>query len=401
MEMAEDTRENIVIVGGGICGLATALALHRKGIRSLVLERSESLRATGVAIIIHSNGWRALDQLGVASYLRQTANPILSGQFKSLNDNKLQKLPVGKEELRCVKRTDLMNIMADNLPKNTVRFGCNVLSIELDPITSSPVLQLQDGTSLNAKAVIGCDGVNSTISYMMGATATNIFNVCGIRGFTSYPSGHEFGSEFKLTKKDDVQVGLLPMTTNLVYWFLTRKYISRKSKISHSQKLIGDMAAASVKDFPSSIKEMVENCSLESLHLSDYMRYRPTCDILRRRFRVGTVTVAGDAWHAMAPFIAQGGSASLEDAVVLARCLARKTIVGIPSGRVSKTMVEEALDEYLKERKPRVLRLSLQTYLIGKMHDTSSKFIKFICIVFMAIIFYDSHGHTRYDCGTL
>ncbi|GKV35151.1 hypothetical protein SLEP1_g43455 [Rubroshorea leprosula] len=74
MEYGEEI--DIIIVGGGICGLATALALHRKGIKSLVLERSETLRETGAAIGIHTNGWRALDQLGVASKLRQTALPI-------------------------------------------------------------------------------------------------------------------------------------------------------------------------------------------------------------------------------------------------------------------------------------------------------------------------------------
>ena len=158
-----------------------------------------------------------------------------------------------------------------------------------------------------------------------------------------------------------------------------------------------------VKDFPSSIKEMVKNCSLESLHFSEYLRYQAPWDILRKSFRVGTVTVAGDAFHAMAPFIAQGGAASLEDAVVLARCLARKTtLAGIPSGKgSSKMMVEEALDEYLKERKPRLLRLSSQSYLLGKMNETPSKFIKFLCIVLMVVLFPDSFIHTRYDCGSL
>lgn len=52
--------------------------IGRKGIRSVVLERSNTLRATGAAIIVHPNGWRALDQLGVASHLRETAIPILS-----------------------------------------------------------------------------------------------------------------------------------------------------------------------------------------------------------------------------------------------------------------------------------------------------------------------------------
>lgn len=74
MEAVEDIE--IVIVGGGICGLATALALHKKGIKSVVLERSESLRAAGAGIGVHTNGWRAFDQLGIGSKLRRTSLPL-------------------------------------------------------------------------------------------------------------------------------------------------------------------------------------------------------------------------------------------------------------------------------------------------------------------------------------
>ncbi|XP_021832512.1 uncharacterized protein LOC110772383, partial [Prunus avium] len=201
-----DTKENIVIVGGGICGLATALALHRK------------------------------------------------------------------EELRCLKRTDLVDILANSLPRNTLHLGCEVLSIKLDPITSSPVLQLQGGRLLNAKVVIGCDGVNSAISNMMGVRAEKIFTISVIRGFTSYPNGHELGSQFRLTKKDDTQVGQLPMTENLVYWFITRKYTCQESMASKSQKLIRNLAVDSVEGFPTSIIEMAKNCELDSLHLTEYLR---------------------------------------------------------------------------------------------------------------------------------
>ncbi|GMN21951.1 hypothetical protein TIFTF001_045579 [Ficus carica] len=74
MDAAEEL--DIVIVGAGICGLTTALALHRKGIKSVVLERSETLRASGAAIAILTNGWRALDQLGIGPKLRPTALPL-------------------------------------------------------------------------------------------------------------------------------------------------------------------------------------------------------------------------------------------------------------------------------------------------------------------------------------
>ncbi|XP_024199087.2 monooxygenase 1 [Rosa chinensis] len=401
MDMAGDRREDVVIVGGGISGLATALALYRKGIRSLVLEKSKTLQATG-GIIVHSNGWRALEQLGVASYLRQTADPILSGQFSSLDNGKQEEIPIWKEEMRCVRRTDLVNILAQNLPLETVRYGCNVLSIELDPVTSYPVLQLQNGTTLNAKVVIGCDGVNSKITNLTGAKAPNRLNVIGVRSFTIYPNGHKFGSEFKMIRKGDVTVGVIPMTTNQVHWFITRKYLSQEGfKISKSPKLIMNFSTESVKDFPSSVKEMVNNCWLECLHFSEYIKYRSPWNILCTHFRVGTVTVAGDALHAMTPFIAQGGSAALEDAVVLARCFARKAVVGGPGEIGSKLMVEKAFDEYLKERKTRLLRLTFESTLLGKMEETSSKLIKLLCIVLMVVLFRDLFAHTRYDCGKL
>ncbi|KAH9304317.1 hypothetical protein KI387_008721, partial [Taxus chinensis] len=62
--------EDIVVVGGGVAGLATALALHRVGLKSLVLERADSLRTAGAAFILWPNAWKALDSLGVAHALR-------------------------------------------------------------------------------------------------------------------------------------------------------------------------------------------------------------------------------------------------------------------------------------------------------------------------------------------
>ncbi|XXG40373.1 hypothetical protein AAC387_Pa01g1108 [Persea americana] len=57
--------EDVVIVGAGIAGLATALGLHRIGLRSLVLESSDRLRVNGYAITTWTNAWKALDALGI------------------------------------------------------------------------------------------------------------------------------------------------------------------------------------------------------------------------------------------------------------------------------------------------------------------------------------------------
>ena len=67
------TVEDVVIVGAGIAGLATAVALKRAGVEALVLERSEGLRTTGTALILFPNAWFALDALGVSHKLASYA----------------------------------------------------------------------------------------------------------------------------------------------------------------------------------------------------------------------------------------------------------------------------------------------------------------------------------------
>uniref|UniRef100_A0A7N2LYN6 FAD-binding domain-containing protein n=1 Tax=Quercus lobata TaxID=97700 RepID=A0A7N2LYN6_QUELO len=61
--------EDVVIVGVGIASLATAVALKRVGIRALVIEKSEGLRATGATLSLYLNAWSAMDALGVSHKL--------------------------------------------------------------------------------------------------------------------------------------------------------------------------------------------------------------------------------------------------------------------------------------------------------------------------------------------
>ncbi|KAB2057609.1 hypothetical protein ES319_A11G179800v1 [Gossypium barbadense] len=374
--MEKSDEEKIVIVGGGICGLATALALHRKGVESIVLEKSEKLRATGACIIMQPNGWRALNQLGIASKLRQTALPIQSGHYITVKDGKHTDLPVGNGgECRCLRRSDLMKTLAKELPPNTVRFGCKVVSIKVDANTSAySILHLHDGTMLMPRVIIGCDGVNSVVASIVGLNSSRHFSTCAIRGVTHYQTLHPFGTAFYLFDKDGVRLGLLPINHNDVYWFLTRKLTSTDSMVSKDQRLIKDSTVEAIKGFPNHITEMINNSDVDFLHLTDQIRYRAPWDLLRTKFCKGTVTLAGDALHAMAPFLAQGGSASLEDAVVLARCLSQN--MGIALDPTGMKAARAALDQYAKERKMRVFWLSLETFVVGTMHDTSALLVK-------------------------
>ncbi|KAL5786827.1 hypothetical protein ACOSP7_003776 [Xanthoceras sorbifolium] len=145
--------------------------------------------------------------------------------------------------------------------------------------------------------LIGCDGANSGVADVLELKPKKVFSSCAlvrsIRGTTLS--------------------GTVPVNDNLVFWFVVQKW---KPKVT----------------------------SLSFTHL----RYRAPWHLVLERFRKGTMTVAGDAMHVMGLFIGQGGSAAMEDTVVLAPCLARKMQANINMYHDMKG-VEEGIDEYVKE----------------------------------------------------
>ncbi|XP_042974268.1 monooxygenase 1-like [Carya illinoinensis] len=248
--MEEMEEIEIFIVGTGICGLATALALHRKGIKNVVLERSESLRASGACITIRTNGWRCLDQLGVGSDLSQTNCPSFA------------RVTTRRAETRCMRRSDLIRILAESLPLGTIRLGCQILSVTLDPLTSYPINQLQNGSAIHAKfsylvtfegpliyksfglisqVLIGCDEANSAVAHFLELKPKILLSLSETRGFTNYPSGHGFKMEFfQVSEDDNIMFGRLPIDNKLVYCAV----------IAKDPELIHKLTLESMKDFP-------------------------------------------------------------------------------------------------------------------------------------------------------
>ncbi|KAK1427522.1 hypothetical protein QVD17_16209 [Tagetes erecta] len=379
--------EELVIIGAGICGLATALALHKKGIKSVVMERSESLRnVTGAAIAIRPNGWRALNQLGVAESLRHTAIPLQ----RSNTDG----------EVRCLRRKDLIDTLYAALPVGTVRFGCQLESIKMDTHSTKKVLRFTNGSFIVAKVVIGCDGGRSIIAEFLNLKPTKMFPLCAVRGLTNYPNGHSY-NEFAYFRKDNILVGRVPIDDKLIYWFCSLPYIAKDEKVWKDPEAICRSTLELVRNHPQEINEMIEKTDTKSISFT-HLRYRTPWDLLTGTFCKGTVMVAGDAMHVMGPFLGQGGSAGLEDAVVLARTMAQ---LGLDSGKGENKLtvhgVEKAFNQFIKQRRMRVVRLSLQTYLTGMLMSRSSRLEKFMYNLLLNLLFHNKKSHIDYDCGEL
>ncbi|KAG2659138.1 monooxygenase 1-like isoform X2 [Panicum virgatum] len=409
--MAEAEAHGIVIVGGGICGLATALALHRKGIASLVLEKSEVLRAEGAGIGVQANGWRALEQLGVAGELRKTAGLITSYHDVWMQGDKTtrDRYPV-RTELRCLNRKDLIEALAKDLPAGAIRFGCRIAAVHEDPGGHGAVLTMADGTTINAKVLIGCDGgTNSVVASYLGLPPVRTIPRPVLRGFTSYPHGHPFENEFLRLRVGDFFVGRLTITDNLVHFFVTMPAPSA-GLAGADLRDVRDRVQKELEDrrCPAEITEVVRGSDPESLNLVTKFWYRPPWEVALGGFRKGAVTVAGDAMHAMGPFIGQGGSAGLEDAVVLARSLARARAgaAGGGAGEVddgeAAVVAGGAIAAYIRERRLRLALLSLESYVMGVLLVRSpSPAVKLACVAVLLLLGSKSLRHANFDCGRL
>ncbi|XP_020246476.1 uncharacterized protein LOC109824318 isoform X1 [Asparagus officinalis] len=191
-------------------------------------------------------------------------------------------------------------------------------------------------------------------------------------------------------RADKILLGRVPVNEKLVFWFTNQEFHPADLETRKDPALIRDQTVKSLKNSPQDVIEMVQRADLSSVSLVR-VRYRAPWHLLLSNLFKETVTVAGDAMHPMDPAIGQGGCVALEDAVVLARCLAREMRAG------SCTL---ALKRYETERRTRVSVLSMKSYLIGSLF-TASWIKRVIYLVIFDKFLGGRFSHTQFDCGSL
>src|SRR5271170_4796917 len=159
----------VLIVGGGIGGLATAIALRSQGIDVLVLEQAKMMAEIGAGIQIAANAAIVLRELGLEAAIRTVGVKPLSYDYRDLRSGKmLYQAPLGDEAanrygapMYNIHRADLVQILSDAVPAEAKRFGAHVGDVSQD--ADGVEVRLENGEAVRGDVLIGCDGIHSAV----------------------------------------------------------------------------------------------------------------------------------------------------------------------------------------------------------------------------------------------
>jgi 2-polyprenyl-6-methoxyphenol hydroxylase-like FAD-dependent oxidoreductase len=160
----------ILIVGGGVGGLTLALSLHQAGVRSQVFEAAPEIRPLGVGINLLPHGTRELTELGLQAQLAArgvaTREVVFCNRFGQFIFSEPRGRFAGYEWPQfSIHRADLQEVLLDavreRLGAEAVALGRKCVALEQNE--QGAALHFDDGSTVRGSAIIGCDGVNSTV----------------------------------------------------------------------------------------------------------------------------------------------------------------------------------------------------------------------------------------------
>lgn len=316
----------VLIAGGGIGGLSAAVALLQRGIDVEVYEQAPELKEVGAGIQISPNGNKVLDALGVFKRLKELSCDPVRKEFRLWNTGKpWPMLSLGKAVIEnygypylTVYRPDLHQSLADRvreLKPDAIHLGCGVAGCEQDG--QSATLVLRDGRRVTGDVLIGADGVRSVVrNTLWGPCDPEFSGMVAWRGLIPME---------ELPEHMQVSVGstwIGPGGHAVCYPLHRSKIMNFVATIEGKTWDVPEGAA------PGTAEECLNDFAGWHEDVQTMIKRSPRLikwALMQRdpipRWTQGRISLLGDAAHATLPFLAQGAVHSIEDGMVLSRCL--------------------------------------------------------------------------------
>jgi 2-polyprenyl-6-methoxyphenol hydroxylase-like FAD-dependent oxidoreductase len=346
-----DESMKVIIAGGGIGGLATAIALKKLDIPALVLEQAPMIEEVGAGLGLSPNALKALRRLGLERQTIESGSIIEHSRVVTQNGIVLNEIDIGELGRQvgapsvCIRRADLQKSLLEKLVPGVLMTDARCVGFT--ERAQSVKVHLADGRTIEGEFLIGADGIHSAVrKALLGEAASRYAGYVSWRAVIS-------GGDFNLLPGYSLlglgygsQMGMFHCGQQRIYWFATKNAPAQGPDSQSGRK---DEIVRLSDTWASPFREVIAGTPEDAMLKSDILDRPPN-----PKWGRGRVTLLGDAAHAATPNLAQGACQALEDAVTLAACLGRS-----PS--------PEGLRRYERLRYERTARAVRESWRLGQL----------------------------------
>jgi salicylate hydroxylase len=318
-------RPRIAVIGGGIGGLAAAAFLHGAGLHATVSEQAPALTEVGAGLVVAPNAARLLRRMGVMERFRRDAVLLdWAWEFRRWRDGRVLSVEqlsgvcerLYGEGTYVVHRAALLDTVRSAVPEDRVRLGARCTAVE--ERAGGVLLSFADGSRATADVVVGADGVHSTVRAAVAEpSAPKDSGLCAFRNLVPAADAPAFARRRAQTLWLGPGRHLVhyPISAGRVVNLVAFAPAGRDARESWSATATVEEFAAEFEGWDPRVTDLIRAGGTPGRWtLVD----RPPLP----RWSTPRITLLGDAAHPMFPFFAQGAAQAIEDAAVLAACLA-------------------------------------------------------------------------------
>jgi 2-polyprenyl-6-methoxyphenol hydroxylase-like FAD-dependent oxidoreductase len=313
----------VLIIGGGIAGVASALALQKAGLEAAVYEaHPDSSQDGGAFLTLASNGMRALQQIDAAAVVAEAGSPLTTMRVCNGTGTEVATVPLGDHQdpatrYRYLTRAGLCAALHQEAQRRGIPIQRGKRLTRVIQHRSGVTADFSDGTRAAGEILIGADGLNSTVRPLIDPTAPAPRYV-GQRVFYGYSRNTGVRSDpdcFQVIR-GAAAFGYIVTQQQDTWWFarVADDELHRHDLTSGTTTRWRAELSALLQPEPTPAAGIVEAAHrvlvTNAYDLADVPTWRRT-----------RMIVIGDAAHAASPATGQGASMALEDAVVLAKAL--------------------------------------------------------------------------------
>lgn len=336
-----------VIIGAGIGGLTTGIALKQAGYEVEIYDKVSKLRPAGAGISLWSNGVKVMNRLGLGKELAAIGGEMNTMEYRTPTDELITHIDlrplferVGQRPYP-VSRTDLQQVLLDAFGEQEVQLKMRCVAVEQDEHQATAIFE--NGHRASGDLIVGADGIHSVVrSHVLGHSIERRYaKYVNWNGLVPASPDLCPADMWILYVGEAKRASMMPVGDDRFYFFFG---VPMEEGTSVEPAHYRDELSKHFAGWPQPVHNLIEAIDPPETNRLEIGDIDPLPQLAK-----GRIVLLGDSGHATTPTLGQGGCQAMEDAEVLSRYLLTTNI-----------SVADALKRYEMARKERVKSLVLK-----------------------------------------